>query len=339
MTRIPGYALILLILFSSVSALGTDPGAGSGEVECRLLCEGAGFLGDPTDVEWRQGTAYILDAEEKCVWLVGEDGKHRKASLKHKGCGLKSPWDLFMDSAGRLYVTDVGTKTIHSYDFRNKKWGCVKLDHNPIYGAAVGNSIFFNGGKSDGGLAVIELTGDEGTRHGLGQRIDVGDGPASLDYNVNSITLAVDDQHVVVGYISIARVRVYRRTGELVSDFTLTGDMIDRVRKYYLEDSCEQEPITSALLVDDMRKRAQPGQFNYPVYIADMVLRGDSLFVLAGNVISEYRLDGTKATTYPISGKFDGERVIVHEFAAAGNDFIGLDAHHYKKLYRIRIKK
>ncbi len=145
--------LFIVITSSCVGWLGGERGIRFTHVSTEAGANGE--LGEPFGIAVSEGTIYVSDGENDCIWLLAKDGPAVFAS------GLDTPSGLAVDSRGSIIVADTGSHTIRSID----RTGAVT-----IIAGTVGHA-----GTSDGLVDTASFNGPIGVAVSDAGRIYVAD--------------------------------------------------------------------------------------------------------------------------------------------------------------------
>lgn len=301
-----------------------------GVIEC------AEFVGEACDLEAHDGDLYVLDPMERGAWrIVPATGEREWIGIGRGAGRVKRPHDMFFDGHGAMRITDPETRAVLCFDARDGRWRREPCDHRVFYGAGLPDGYVLNAARDqDGHLADVFEAGRPVVR--AGQRLRAQHEYPSLEGNLNYVRVAASDALVAMAHIAVAHIQVARRDGGHLFTIDLDGPEISGVRSWHLglDETADATRPTLELLIEDLKRMAQPERFAIPVYIAGIRFHENRLLVLSDGVILVYDLQGRLLEKLDTNGKRNGERVCVHAFAIdAQGRLYGMDTVHYLTIY------
>lgn len=215
------------------------------EVETRVAYEsGRGTIGVKHGAD---GTIYVLNKFDKCIWVFDSTGKPRKR-ISSYGMGpsdLLEPRDFALDRAGNVIVADV-PDVVKVFNYDGVLVGSFNFRRPLSVGALSDGSILVSGFPTESLISVFTPQG--ALVRTIGKPIQADSDPP-MNAFLNSGTMVVDENdniYYVFRYLLTPTVHKYSREGELIGEWRLHDggllkEVVKKAREKYHETKRERQ--------------------------------------------------------------------------------------------------
>ena len=307
------------------------------------VIECADFAGAPVALAHGNGRMYLLDPMEQAIWTIlepaGGQATGRPADGRPRTIDIPSSTvrSMFFGCGGALYLVDPMERALYVQEPDESGWRRWRLGYRVFFGAGDRETILFNADRRHDAHLVTAVTCAGDTLQ-LGARKIHPDPLASVGNSLNYVRLALSPDILAVGQIALGHLQILDRKGVLVAEVSLTGPQIVQMRRMYLSSQGRRTSGRLAVdhdtLVADLVRAARSDRMVLPVYINDLAIHRDLIWVLANNTLQVFDHRAEQVARHAIGGRHRGEVVVIHAFCiTAEGRLYGLDAAHYRKIY------
>jgi len=294
----------------------------------------ADFIGHCNDLEAWQGCLYLLDPEKRVIWRLDDDGRKRdKIRPDSGGANFKSPFELEFGYGERLLVTEMSERYMSVFDIGREAWSKWPLGHRAAYCGADADGLVINSHRTED-AHLVEHLDRSGNRTLIGRSYRGEDESDKIVNAMNWAKLDIEGDHVVVGHIGLGLIRVFRTSGVEMVSFELLDESADRVRRNYLHHKYGtlRDDVTYDLAAAEYDLKCSDGPL--PVYISDIKLKNESIYVMVGSDILVYDLRGNMLSAHALRGEVDGRLVFCHAFTIDDSaHIIGMDTEFHSRVH------
>lgn len=316
--------------------------------ECRLrkLETVDGVLYRPKDICLVGNAVFVADMGNNRIVEFTTDGTMtREFGAAGSSLGeFVSPQSVTVTTDGRLIVADVGNKRVCSVNLKDGSHSLYESGFYVFDVTADGQSVLYTGTRAQREPLLL-YRDSGGVQSGIGEPFPITHEYDSVFRNANTVVVDKDGPTIVVGSPALAVIRVLSEAGDVISEFFLGGDELNYVRHEawhkMLKGPTEEvflnrrsiSKATREDVEDDLAALAQPKRFGFPSYISDLKLWNNRIFVLVGERLLEYSIDGELLARYTfLSDENKHIYIFAFDFDNSGR-FWGVDSKHTFGIY------
>ena len=306
----------------------------------------AGQLYQPSGIAVGSGHILVVDSGNHRVVAFDDSGK----ATAFYGAGgrdlgeFTTPKSICLTDDKTAFIADVGNKRLCRLDLNSRVVTEVESGFYIFDVAASPGYIAYTGKRSLADSLVI-ISDDSGSIRGIGTPLGIVHEFESVFKTVNAVKIACNDKYMAVAFPALALVRVYSFSGDLVAEYFIDSSSVYDIRTQAWESMLNVpdpvlrdmrlaiDPITRQTILDDLVSLARPDRFGVPIYIADIGLIDNHVFVLVGDTLHEFDLGGTEVGSYGFVNEA-GEKIYVFSFTVDDHGRIwAADSVHTHNIY------
>lgn len=257
-----------------------------------------------------------------------------------------SPQSVAVTTDDRMIVADLGNRRVCSVNLEDGSHSLFEKGFPVFDVIADGQSVLYTGTRLQGEPLLLHRD-SEGVQSGIGEPFSTTHEYYSVFRNVNTVVIDKEGPTIVVGSPALGVIRVLSEAGEIISEFFLGGDDLNYIRhqawhfmikgpsEEVLVDRRSISKATREDVEDDLVALAQPKNFGFPVYLFDLKLWNNRIFVLVGKRLLEYSMDGELLARYDFLSD-ENERIYIFSFDFDDSGrFWGLDSNYTFGIYLV----